>query len=204
MGSVAKSAKYAHPFDCGFPISTVGSQNMSDPHDTNCGNISSRLTLISLGNGISPTGTLLNPPSTNSTTSIGITSLWNYEWVLYITSLFGTSKGKRIYTLDNEPGLWSQTHRDAHPNPASYGTKWKKISLNIMIDELWSKMLTTSLDVLDADSTSLIAGPSEWGWTNFFCSAADNPQKYGCGTYSPDRAQHNGTDISVKITLYLG
>ena len=68
--------------------------------------------------------------------------------------------GKRIYALDNEPALWSSTHRDVHPARLTY-------------DELWTKMRDTALAVHAADATAELAGPAEWGWPNYFCSDAD-------------------------------
>jgi hypothetical protein len=107
----------------------------------------------------------LVPPNTTMTTSIPITPAWNYDWVTYITSKFGKSQGRRIYTLDNEPGLWTITHRDAHPLPVTYGNI-KREKNSYSKDEIWVKMVTNAMEISDADPTAEIAGPSEWGWTN--------------------------------------
>jgi hypothetical protein len=56
--------------------------------------------------------------------------------------------------------LWNTTHRDVHPEPTTY-------------DELLERTIAYGTAVRQADPEAVIAGPAEWGWTNYFKSAAD-------------------------------
>jgi hypothetical protein len=67
----------------------------------------------------------------------------------------------QMYILDNEPALWSSTHRDVHPEPVTY-------------DELLDRTLRYGAAVRSAAPRALIAGPAEWGWTGYFYSARDS------------------------------
>jgi hypothetical protein len=173
MGYVAKPPPlYSHPFACGFPVSIVGPQDSVDPFDTNCGNGQHG-------------GANVAAPDPTTTTSIAITPQWAHDWVAYLVGKFGPSNGRIIYELDNEPALWSSTHRDARSSPLGY-------------DELWQRMQQYAVAILQADPTALIAGFEEWGWPNYFCSAVDTAAG-GCGPSSPDRAAHGGEDLTSWI-----
>ena len=91
--------------------------------------------------------------------------------------------GVSIYSLGNEPALWDDTHHDFHPQPTTY-------------DELWTKSRDLAQAVKGADPGAATLGPAEWGWPNYFCSAADHVQQ-GCSASSPDRAAHGGTELSA-------
>jgi hypothetical protein len=54
MGYVANTVKYNHPFDCGFPVTQVGPQNLTDTHDTNCGSSKYNIHLIPKGTALPP------------------------------------------------------------------------------------------------------------------------------------------------------
>src|SRR5207237_8313083 len=110
-------------------------------------------------------------------------SVWSAAWLAEITSHFGpaASGGVAFYGLGNEPGLWNSTHHDMHPDPETY-------------DELWQKTRDTALAVKAADPSAQTVGFSEWGWPNYFCSAADNVSQ-GCFASSPDRAAHGGKPL---------
>ena len=66
----------------------------------------------------------------------------------------------RLYGLDNEPMLWSHTHRDVHPEPPSY-------------DEVFTRGRDYALAIKGADPKGLVAGPCTWGWTDLTYSALD-------------------------------
>ena len=168
IGWVAKGPpKYAHPFDCGCPKTSIPTQDSFDQFDPNC------------GDGKQGGNVIACPAPT--TTSVAVTPDWAKGWVTYLVSKFGPSNGKRIYQLDNEPALWSSTHHDVHPTKLSY-------------DELWQRMRDYAVAILAADPTALIAGPVEWGWPNYFCSDADNISQ-GCSATSPDRAAHGRVEL---------
>ena len=171
MGLVAAAARYAHPFDCGCPRTLVANQDSFDPYDANCGSgLWQGAPVQCDGAAIS---SAFGPADARA-------------WATYLVGRFGASGGRRIYQLDNEPALWSSTHRDAHPAATTY-------------DELWTKSRDTALALLEADPTAQISGPAEWGWPNYFCSAADTAAG-GCSATSPDRAAHGGTEL---VAWYL-
>ncbi len=171
LGWVAKAAKYAHPFDCGCPRTSVPTQDSFDPYDTNC------------GNGQSGGAWVTCPAPT--TTSSAVDPMFMRDWATYLVGRFGPSGGKRIYALDNEPALWSSTHHDVHPARLTY-------------DELWQRMRDYAVALTTADPTAPISGPAEWGWPNYFCSDADNVSS-GCSATSPDRAAHGGKELMAWL-----
>ena len=169
MGQVAAPPPtYDHPFVCGFPRTANNHQDGYDPYDTNCGN-------GQVG------GVQIAPPAPPDWIAAGAS--WNAGWLADIVGHFGraSSGGVAFYGLGNEPGLWDWTHHDMHPAPETY-------------DELWQKSRDTALAVRSADPTAQILAFSEWGWPNYFCSAADDVSQ-GCSATSPDRAAHGGTPL---------
>jgi hypothetical protein len=83
-----------------------------------------------------------------------------------------------MYILDNEPTLWSETHRDVHPEPVTY-------------DELLERTIAYATEVRRADPDALIAGPALWGWTALFSSGADK----AAYPAHPDRDRHGGVPL---------
>ena len=61
-------------------------------------------------------------------------------------------------------------------------------------DELWQRSRDWAQAVKAADPGAEVVGFSEWGWPNYFCSAADQVES-GCSASSPDRAAHGGTPL---------
>ena len=172
IGWVAKGPPaYGHPFLCGFPKTALAAQDQFDVYDTSC------------GNGLLAGKNLTPPPPT--TTSMAVDTTWTTGWVTYLTSRFGPAQGHRIYALDNEPNLWSSTHRDIRTTRLTY-------------DELWQRMRDHAEAILQADPTAEIAGPAEWGWPNYLCSDADDISK-GCSAASPDRAKHGGLELTAWL-----
>jgi hypothetical protein len=84
------------------------------------------------------------------------------EWVAHLVQRFGRAAdgGVRFYAIDNEPDLWSHTHRDIHPAEMSY-----------------EATLSTFLDYASAikavDPTAEVVGPILSGWTAINYSALD-------------------------------
>ena len=169
IGWVAKSpAKYGHPFDCGCK---QGGQDSYDPYDSPCGNGQKNGQNSDCG------------PATS--TSLAVDPAWAKAWVQYLVGRLGPANGQRIYALDNEPALWSSTHRDIRKTRLGY-------------DELWQRMRDYAVAILEADPTAKIAGPAEWGWPNYFCSDADDISKE-CSASSPDRAAHGGVELTAWL-----
>ncbi len=110
IGWVAKTnSPRAHPYACGFKVSTYGAQQSTDYWDPDCGNGKHT-------NGTDITG---NDPLD---TSIAISPTFVANWVNHLVGRYGTAAngGVKFYNLDNEPMLWNSTHRDVHPQPTTY------------------------------------------------------------------------------------
>jgi hypothetical protein len=171
LGWVAKPpAVYSQPLTCGC---TAAGQGSYDRYDLQC------------GNGKDASGNWLSGACDPNATSMPVDAGWDGQWASYLVGKFGPSNGARIYELDNEPSLWSSTQHDVHPSPLTY-------------DEEWTRMRNAALALLAADPTAQIAGPSEWGWPNYFCSDADDVSQ-GCFASSPDRAAHGGEELTAWL-----
>jgi len=90
--------------------------------------------------------------------------------------------GVRYYLLDNEPSLWSSTHRDVHDAGPT-------------MDEVRDYILDYGARIKEADPAAVIAGPEEWGWSGYFFSGHDQQygSQHGWG-FLPDRANHGNAD----------
>jgi hypothetical protein len=108
-------------------------------------------------------------------TSFASGAQWNRDWVAHLKTRHGSAAngGVRYYALDNEVMLWNSTHRDVHPQPATY-------------DEIWQKTVAHAAAIKAEDPAAKIFGPVTWGYCDLFGSAADN-----CLT-GPDRDAHGG------------
>jgi len=163
IGWVAKpTSPTNHPFACGFKVSVYGAQQSTDQWDPDC------------GNGIRPDGTMItgnNPADT----SVAAGPSFIAGWVSELVSRYGTAAagGVRVYGLDNEPVLWSNTHRDVHPNPTTY-------------DELRDKDQAVAAAIKGVDPSAQVAGPSDWGWSAYFDTQA-----------AGDKAAHGNVDLAA-------
>ncbi|HTO99005.1 MAG TPA: glycoside hydrolase family 44 protein, partial [Myxococcales bacterium] len=150
-----------------FPVSVFGAQRVVGPQNPD------------MGNGIAQDGTLLQPgPPTR--TSVQAPPSFIGRWVSAIRERV-KAKGGSVshYILDNEPTLWSITHRDVHPEPVGY-------------DELLERTLQYGTAVRQADPDARMAGFVGWGWTSFFYSARDAEPSY---TLQLDRRAHGGEPL---------
>ncbi len=151
-----------------FPVSAFGAQAKTDPW------------LKEAGDGMSPAGKPIAPgPATR--TSVPSPPEFMKRWVEAIRAR-DAKAGKRSvhqYILDNEPMLWSNKHRDVHPEPLGY-------------DELLDRTIRYGTAIRQADPDAVIAGPAEWGWTGYFYSAKDNLQGPSA---RPDRRAHDDVPL---------
>jgi hypothetical protein len=130
------------------------------------------------GNGMSKDGKPLQ--SAPGRTSIEAPPEFVAKWVSEIRSQ-EEKRGKSVdvYFLDNEPALWSDTHRDIHPEPVSY-------------DELLDRTIRYGTAVRKAAPNATIAGPAEWGWPGYFFSAVDAKAGF---RLKPDRRMHGDVPL---------
>jgi hypothetical protein len=140
---VNKSSAYS----CSFPESVYPGQQSYDPYlqvnGGNCGN-----SLTTSGAQLTDNDILAN--------HVANTPTLQQQWVAHLVSTFGTAAngGVKFYQLDNEPGGWSNTHRDVMPTEPGYAT----------IVEYGQEYAAA---VKTADPTALVLGPSDFtlgGW----------------------------------------
>ncbi len=132
------------------------------------------------GPGISPSGAIAGYDPTANRTLTSVPSLprkpgpfvlnpspssavvYQDEWVNHLVTQFGTAEGGgvRFYAIDNEPMLWSQTHRDVHPARVGY-------------DELASIFLDYSGAVKGVDPSAQVLGPESCCWADYWYSELD-------------------------------
>ena len=113
-------------------------------------------------------------------------------WVRYAVSRYGKSSqgGVAIWSLDNEPIWWDNTHRDIHPNPYTY-------------DELLALDTRYAAAIKQADPTALVSGPVGDNWASLFYSKADIVAGQAKGNWwsNPvDRNAHGGIPL---LSWYL-
>ncbi|MCC7362136.1 MAG: hypothetical protein IT317_21810 [Anaerolineales bacterium] len=151
---------------CGFSISKYGAQQSAAPDNSDC------------GNGVQPGGAAVtgNDPTD---TSLAITPGFVTDWMAHLAAEFGPigDGGVRFYNLDNEPMLWSDTHRDVHPAPNSY-------------DEMRDRTYAYAAAIKAADPQAQTLGPVAWGWVEYFYSALDVAAGGDWWNTRPDRLAH--------------
>lgn len=102
-------------WNCSFPVSVYGAQESTNPYvhpnGDNC------------GNSIATNGTQLTDNNIFAN-HIDNTVALQQGWVQHLITTFGTAAngGVPYYQLDNEPGGWSNTHRDVQPTQPDYDT----------------------------------------------------------------------------------
>jgi hypothetical protein len=155
-----------------FPVASMGPQDGVDQWKPDA------------GNGLRGRKSLPSPPP--SRTSVPASPAFIQRWIEAIRAKDRRDGVRRVhqYILDNEPNLWSATHRDVHPEPVSY-------------DELLSRTIEYGKAIRAADPDATIAGPAEWGWLNYLFSAKDVAGVHGMNL---DRREHGNVPL---IPWYL-
>src|SRR5580700_9611986 len=140
---VNKSAAWT----CSFPVSVYGAQQSTNPYvhpnGDNC------------GNSISTSGVQLIDNNIYAN-HIDNTVALQQGWIQHLIATFGTAAngGVPYYQLDNEPGGWSNTHRDVEPNQPDYNTI-------ISLGQQYAAMIKQT------DPTAKVFGPVDFtlgGW----------------------------------------
>ncbi len=150
-----------------FPVSVFGPQGRTDPSHSE------------IGDGTKPGGAKI-VPGPPQRTSMPAPPEWVKRWVRAIREA-DTKGGRSVreYILDNEPMLWNATHRDVHPDPLGY-------------DDLLDRTTRYGTAIREADPNATIAGPAEWGWSNYLYSAKDLVPG---AVNKPDRRAHDGLPL---------
>lgn len=173
IGWTPKSRAYA----CGFSVAKYGAQQSTDPWRPDC------------GNGIRTNGSKITGNDPLDTSSVADPAFVQ-GWINHLKSRYGDAAagGVAFYNLDNEPMLWNDTHRDAHPNPTSY-------------DELRDRTYSYAAAIKAADPTAKTLGPVLFGWTAYFYSALDWAPGGSWWNNPQDRNAHGGVPFTP---WYLG
>jgi hypothetical protein len=174
LGYVPKDrSPHTQPLTCSFPKTAFMTQHKFDPYNTNCGNGQNGSAWVT------NTAQLADAQAASPS--------FQGDWVDDLISRYGTAAngGVAFYELGNEPALWNETHHDWHPAPVDY-------------DELWSKSLALASEIKSRDPSASVLGFSEWGWPNYFCSAADDISN-GCQSTDTERASHGGTELAAWL-----
>lgn len=114
-------------------------------------------------------------------------STFQQGWMQHLVGKWGAASkgGLRYYMMDNEPGLWQETHRDVHP-------------IGPMMGEIKNDIIDYGAKVKATDSSALVVGPEEWGWPAYLYSGYDWQWAGAHNNYNPsafpDRAAHGGAD----------
>lgn len=175
---------------CSFDVAKYGKQCKQDPyaqyHPYTCGN--GILYAAACGD---PTVTDGKSPSNptyikNDPTDAYAPSDETFQaaWIGYLITRYGKANqgGINIWSLDNEPIWWDNTHRDIHPDPYTY-------------DELLSVDIRYAEAIKRADPTALVSGPVGDNWASLWFSKKDIVSGQAHGNYwsNPvDRQAHGG------------
>ncbi len=109
------------------------------------------------------------------------------DWIRHLVTRYGNANqgGVAIWSLDNEPIWWDNTHRDIHPDPYTY-------------DELLALDMKYAQAIKKADPTALVSGPVGDNWSSIWFSKKDIVSGQARGNYwsNPvDRAAHGGVAL---------
>jgi hypothetical protein len=132
---------------CSFPVSVYGPQQSTNPYVHPNGD--------DCGNSIATNGTQLLDNNIYAN-HIDNTTALQQGWIQHLVSTFGTAAngGVPYYQLDNEPGGWSNTHRDVEPTQPDYNTI-------ISLGQQYAAMIK------QADPSAKVFGPVDFtlgGW----------------------------------------
>jgi|HubBroStandDraft_1064217.scaffolds.fasta_scaffold01400_9 hypothetical protein len=140
---VNKSAAWS----CSFPVSVYGAQQSTNPYVHPSGD--------NCGNSITTAGAQLIDNNIYAN-HIDNTVALQQGWLQHLIATFGTAAngGVPYYQLDNEPGGWSNTHRDVEPDQPDYNTI-------ISLGQQYAAMIKQT------DPTAKVFGPVDFtlgGW----------------------------------------
>ncbi|MBA3534990.1 MAG: glycoside hydrolase family 44 protein, partial [Ardenticatenales bacterium] len=156
---------------CAFSIAKYGPQQQVEQWNPDC------------GNGVRTDGTRITGNDPRDT-SLAIGPAFVQAWIEHMIGKYGTAAtgGVLFYNLDNEPMLWSDTHRDVHLEPLSY-------------DELRDRTIEYAAAIKEADPSAQTLGPAEWGWTGYFWSALDWEEGGDWWNHPQDRLAHGNIPL---------
>ncbi|MDQ3815364.1 MAG: cellulase [Armatimonadota bacterium] len=153
-----------------FSVAKYGAQQATEPWHPDA------------GNGVRTTGAFVTGNDPRDA-HVPANPAYMQGWVQQLVNTFGraSSGGVSYYLLDNEFGLWHETHRDVFP-------------IGLKMDDAFTRMRSYALMIKAVDPSASVVGPEEWGWSGYFMSGYD--KQWGAQnnnwTNLPDRAAHGG------------
>lgn len=171
IGYVAKIHPNRDPM-WSFSVAKYGPQQQVEPWHSDA------------GNGVRMNGQPVTGNDPNDA-NIPVTTAFQQPWIQHLMGRFGSAAngGVGFYLLDNEPGLWHETHRDVHPAGAT-------------MQQLFDKQKAAAQMVKTTDPGAKVCGPEEWGWLSYLYSGSDF-QWLAANNWQgnpPDRAAHGNMD----------
>jgi hypothetical protein len=144
---------------CSFPVSIYGPQQQVNPYDRPAGD--------QCGNGLRPDGSRI-PNTDPERNHIRNSPDFQRRWVRHLVATHGSAAdgGVAVYELDNEPGLWMETHRDVHPLPLGY-------------HEQIEYTIAYALAIKSADPTAAVLGPTDINWDDCWKCPTDGSRDNG-------------------------
>ena len=119
--------------------------------------------------------------------NLPVDATFQQGWMQHFVAKWGAAAngGLRYYVMDNEPGLWQETHRDVHPTGPT-------------MDEIKNTIIDYGAKVKATDSSAMVVAPEEWGWPAYLYSGYDWQWAGAHNNYNPaafpDRVAHGGMD----------
>eukprot|EP00727_Mastigamoeba_balamuthi_P007321 m51a1_g3209 putative endoglucanase (648) ;mRNA; r:26246-28433 len=125
------------------------------------------------GNGVLANGTQITWNDANDANK-PVDEAYTEKRMRALVATYGTAAngGIKYIELDNEPHLWSSTHRDVRKTKLTY-------------DEIWDLTVRHASVIKRVDPSAITMGPVAWGWCDYFYSDSD-----GCGHYGADYEKH--------------
>ncbi len=137
------------------------------------------------GKGVRPDGSLITNNDPNDA-NVPADPAFMRGWVEHLVAKWGPASkgGVRYYLMDNEPNLWSLTHRDVDPR-------------GIGMDEYRDRLFAYAAMVKSVDPSALVVGPEAWDFNGTKWSDADIYQASHGGSWSamPDKKAHGNEDF---------
>lgn len=177
-GQLGNTATYPCSFDTRkynyVPQPLPNGLPATDPDDPNRSHCGSGITAYQNGNPVYFQG---NDPHD---ISIAIDAPFVTNWITHLKQTHGAAAngGVKYYSLDNEPDIWFETHRDVYP------IAWK-------YDEFRDLTWRYAAAIKAADPTARTLGPVVMGWTYYWHGSWDG-QRQDWAT-PDDRNAHGGT-----------
>ncbi len=136
------------------------------------------------GKGVRPDGSVITNDPNDA--NVPADPAFMRGWVEHLVAKWGPASkgGVRYYLMDNEPNIWSLTHRDVDPH-------------GIGMDEYRDRLFAYAAMVKSVDPSALVIGPECWDFNGSKYSDADIYQASHGGSWNvmPDRKAHGGEDF---------